>query len=163
MAWDCPRCALALIDLTVGVGVTVGCQRCGGVWLDDMAFQHVREKVFARILEASPPTIPPLRCDRARLTCPECGASMSSTELAGVRLDYCPRHGTWFDPGELEAVCDSIMHAKARAIVGDAYAPQLVPSTALPVEVTSRELARSVDRLDMLVRLERERERDRYD
>ena len=123
MSWSCPRCGRPLVDLACAAGVTLGCESCGGVWLDDAAYEQVREHLFARILEKSSASTPAARCDQTTLACPECSAAMAKTSVAGVNLDHCPRHGTWFDPGELEGVCAAISQARSRAIVGNAYQP----------------------------------------
>lgn len=48
---NCPRCGSGLQPLGMPVGVACGCSKCGGVLLDDPAFGHVRDQLWARIAE----------------------------------------------------------------------------------------------------------------
>lgn len=42
------------------------------------------------------------------LACPVCQALLLRTELAGVPVDHCAEHGTWFDARELVAIAFAI-------------------------------------------------------
>jgi len=43
--------------------------------------------------------------DRSRKRrCPECRKRLRETTIAGVQIDSCSTHGTWFDRGEVEAI-----------------------------------------------------------
>ena len=46
----------------------------------------------------------PLPPDRPRRRCPECRNHLRKSAIAGVQIDSCSTHGTWFDRGEVEAI-----------------------------------------------------------
>lgn len=43
-----------------------------------------------------------------RLPCPTCGDPMHATEIHGVELDRCAKHGIWFDKPELEVALQRV-------------------------------------------------------
>jgi Zn-finger nucleic acid-binding protein len=84
------------------------------VQLDDAAFGHVRESAYAMIVERAGKLYVdvPLLDPSAPLSCPECDAPMSRTELDDIPIDYCRDHGTWFDAQELLAVALALHRKK---------------------------------------------------
>jgi Zn-finger nucleic acid-binding protein len=134
-------------ELGIRVGRATGCDQCRGVWLDDSAYAEVREQSWARVVEKGSRKAPAARDDRHPLCCPLCPKPMGKTELAHVKVDYCVGHGTWFDPGELEAIAYEIARREAPATPSQAPAP---PSAGTWVEMASSmnaSLQRSVDTL----------------
>jgi Zn-finger nucleic acid-binding protein len=103
----CPRCATVLFAAETH-GVTLnGCGRCGGVWLDNDACQAAVRAYDADVVAlerraASHATARPRTGDA--IACPLCKSPLQRTQAAGVVLDVCAAHGTWFDKSELEVV-----------------------------------------------------------
>jgi Zn-finger nucleic acid-binding protein len=103
----CPRCNHIGLTPRDERGVLFqACIECGGVWLDLASLRN--------LLVAPAPEIVALARtvdDNARstwdvtpaLSCPVCGAPLLRRHQAsaGIRLDACDRHGTWFDRTEL--------------------------------------------------------------
>lgn len=107
----CPACAARMID-GPDCPEAWACTACGGVWagtgpanrvlsvLDPAVRElaHAAERNAATTRERPPQA-------RARC-CPDCRAPLAVRELAGIGVDVCPEHGTWFDRGELQRVAD---------------------------------------------------------
>jgi Zn-finger nucleic acid-binding protein len=118
----CPACSVSLSALTVPVGVAAGCGKCGGVFLDDAAFGHFRDKFYETILTGLPTTAasthaasPASSDPRPPLLCASCQQPMTRTTIGEVEIDLCSSHGTWFDQNELIVVARIIAHARAFA------------------------------------------------
>jgi Zn-finger nucleic acid-binding protein len=156
----CPVCRVPLVELSVGDGTGGGCQRCAGIWVDEVGLAAVRERLFATILERSGPRAAPPR-ESTPLACPICQKAMLVTEVASAVIDVCPGHGTWFDPGELETLAHAIAVARNQAAIGRAPdAPvSVMPSSSADVrrivDNLNDQLRRSVDRVESLVEMER--------
>lgn len=104
----CPVCAIPLFAAAKDGYRIDACGKCGGSWI---SLGDLRKMIdtsnktpieLARMADsvastASPPT------PEAR-TCPECKAPLAVDNLAGVDIDVCGDHGTWFDARELERV-----------------------------------------------------------
>lgn len=109
---SCPRCLLPLYEGRAPGAVLHGCGACGGIWMDNesaaCALSTSLEAVKALAVRAtanalaSVPTAPPIGC-------PVCGKLLFRTQdpVAGVELDLCASHGTWFDRCELGVVLAS--------------------------------------------------------
>ena len=57
--------------------------------------------------------------DRAGVRrCPDCGEPLTESEVrdAGVVVDVCSIHGTWFDPREMRAVIEAIVRRTPPAV-----------------------------------------------
>lgn len=102
----CPVCGLPLFTAETE-GVTLrGCGRCGGIWVDNASARH------ALTVDADPIDALQLRAAKQGvrvpkpllLRCPDCGAALRRADVAGVEVDVCETHGTWFDPFELGLV-----------------------------------------------------------
>jgi Zn-finger nucleic acid-binding protein len=120
-ALTCPRCAGGLKGIRTRSVELSGCEGCGGVWLDNAAARRVidalcddtvgRVDALARV--AQRPT------DRAQsIACPSCAGPLArwSVPEANVDVDWCERHGTWFDRDELATVART--YAARRAYGG---------------------------------------------
>lgn len=107
----CPACGGGLEpprDLPVH-----GCRACGGVWLGPEAAVHVMrgqgdatdEALVATAQRtASSRSTPPRVPDGSARVCPVCRSALFPLDLAGVTVESCPAHGTWFDEREVERV-----------------------------------------------------------
>ncbi len=114
-AGPCPACAKPLAATRIG-SLDVGeCRACGGLWLDQQAFEGLaasREGQGA-VLGALPGpaardagSAEPLAAVQYR-PCPRCQQRMNRVNYArrsGVVLDVCKDHGMWFDRDELRRV-----------------------------------------------------------
>lgn len=92
------------------------CGGCGGIWTDHAATKALQAASDATIVpissEAAARAAFVAEADRPGRTCPVCQAMLSQTTLAGVNLDYCTTHGTWYDRGEMAAICALTMAGK---------------------------------------------------
>lgn len=108
--WPCCACGGPLRRGHPTHGV-YPCDNCGGMWLDHAATQALRtsqdESVAAvsQKVAAHAPVI--LQADRPGRCCPLCRNQLEKAQIHDVRIDYCPTHGTWFDRGEIAAVCEA--------------------------------------------------------
>lgn len=109
----CPRCS-TLLGLVRQRDFTLqGCTSCGGVWLNSVDAQRFAMAPPADVVEraaqaqAMAPNSPPLA---GPINCPICAQSLSRhrVERAGVEVDFCAAHGTWFDGGELCRVASPV-------------------------------------------------------
>jgi Zn-finger nucleic acid-binding protein len=141
----CPACRSPLDPRRCAQGIAHACRRCGGVWLgnvlarallsgSDALSVAVAEEV-ARAAEV------PFPAPAQGAPCPECGAALVTTLVprAGVHVDLCAAHGTWFERLELQAVAEA--YAALRAAV-----PAPVHSVATPQESPPLAVWRSGDR-----------------
>ena len=103
----CPACngSLRAAHATHGV---LSCDACGGVWTDDAATKALRTtrdgEITSVAKEAAAHAEGPIPPDRPRRRCPECRNHLRKSTIAGVQVDSCSTHGTWFDRGEVEAI-----------------------------------------------------------
>lgn len=120
---QCPRCAherqADLVAHLVSETLLDQCPECGGVWVDQTAFERLAEQAEKEpsVLQAMG-TLPKPRgtvTAEARkvmyLKCPDCGGLMNRKNFAhrsGIILDVCAAHGIWFDRGELPGVVQFI-------------------------------------------------------
>lgn len=106
----CPACGRPLERAHASHGV-FACSGCGGVWTDHAATQVLRSahddgiEMIARNAATTATTM--AEADRPERVCPACRVPLQGTTIASVRLDYCPEHGTWYDRGEIAAVCNA--------------------------------------------------------
>lgn len=108
----CPRCGGALAAVGVPIGVALGCGPCAGVLLDDAAFGHVRERMYASLAHRAPARRATFPDGSAALACPACASHMTRTKIGEVEVDLCSRHGVWFDRDELATVAQMIALAR---------------------------------------------------
>ena len=114
-AATCPACGDKVLPVE-GRAFALECERCRGRWLDRSATEEVvrgvitladeAEKIETKGDRAQTPYRGAPRLGVADRDCPFCAARLRPVrvEAAGIDLDVCPSHGTWFDAGELEAV-----------------------------------------------------------
>jgi Zn-finger nucleic acid-binding protein len=115
----CPRCREPLY-IGHASGVTLhGCGRCGGVWLGSACARRIAEvlpgdaiELAGRVSRNAKGEITTL----APVACPICSAPMTRTRAAaaGVDLDVCGAHGTWYDRHELEQIAVALEHSTWR-------------------------------------------------
>jgi len=84
-----------------------GCEQCQGLWLEEpmlteMVLKMLPPQPHSRLLLAV------LQRAGERLPCPTCGDPMHATEIHGVELDRCAKHGIWFDKPELEVALQRV-------------------------------------------------------
>ena len=78
---------------------------------------YVRD--IADALSAAAPIPPrPSRPSRGPIPCPVCQAEMSVERTHGVEVDVCPRHGVWFDLGEVSQLIDRVLAADRVGLAG---------------------------------------------
>lgn len=115
----CPRCTTSLTARLVGDIVIDECGKCLGLFLDHVAIKRVitdRAQARAEALLGALPraevrqTVKP--GERMYVKCPGC-ATMMNRKLfaagAGVIVDVCRTHGTFFDAGELPQIIEFVM------------------------------------------------------
>jgi Zn-finger nucleic acid-binding protein len=106
-----------------------GCGACGGVWLD-MTTAHrlcdVLDADAATLLDSASRYATHQVDVAATIGCPVCGQALARSRIpnAGVDIDYCGQHGTWFDKNELPRIAQAA--AVQRAYGGNA------PQSAAP-------------------------------
>src|SRR5262249_16071906 len=97
----CPRCSVPLTGEWSSGREHISCQRCSGRFVGFSTLQRSHAAI-ASLLGTSPTTLP-----AAALRCPRCHDEMRSLTLLAVMVDFCPRHGIWFDTEELERLTAS--------------------------------------------------------
>lgn len=111
----CPRCKVALKNVTVGTTHLLECGTCEGIWLDVETLKQIcseREKQAA-VLDM--PSHPDEYSDFSKpvryIPCPVCHQLMNRVNFAhcsAVIVDVCKLHGTWFDKDELRRTVEFI-------------------------------------------------------
>jgi Zn-finger nucleic acid-binding protein len=112
---SCPACRSdrRLFSRTIGGIGLMECRICAGLWIENGVFEELIEKArhseqfsinelqngFARHLTAGAAV-----SQHGYLPCPVCGTLMlrqNYEHRSGVIIDYCKRHGIWFDADKL--------------------------------------------------------------
>ena len=116
----CPRCETRLAPRLVGDIVIDECEHCQGVFLDALAIERViedrrqaRAEALLGALPQAPVTFAPPPGGKLYVKCPTCTTIMNRRQFAtgaGVIVDVCKKHGTFFDKGELPAIIQFVMH-----------------------------------------------------
>lgn len=104
---DCPRCAHALKSVRAGSYAVDGCGHCGGVWLDNRASTHlvrVLDRDLVRVADLASQAAQAPFAGGEKATCPSCKSELARVEHAGVSIDVCAAHGTWFDRDEMQEI-----------------------------------------------------------
>jgi Zn-finger nucleic acid-binding protein len=114
----CPRCTTALRGRMVGDLLIDECPGCQGLFLDHIAIKrvvmdHQHERADA-LLGALPKQEIHERgsAEKMYLKCPTCHVVMNRKQFAtgaGVVIDVCRAHGTFFDVGELPRIIEFVM------------------------------------------------------
>jgi Zn-finger nucleic acid-binding protein len=104
---SCPRCQVPLDAQPL----VRHCGRCKGSWIAE----HVLHERVAEARGAQPGrTALTWRNEaRAALRCATCAEPMETLVVSGTPVDRCPRHGVWFDAGELAHVLAAVALAAA--------------------------------------------------
>lgn len=115
---SCPRCGRSLVAHLTGDTLIDQCDGCGGLWIDQSAFDALlarREQEAGAAGALSNPRAGPAAVNVAAgvvyVKCPECQRVMSRRNFArrsGVIIDVCHAHGIWFDRDELPKVLDFV-------------------------------------------------------
>ena len=118
----CPRCTTPMHARRVEDTVIDECERCHGIFLDQLAVKRLvedRKQTRAEaILGALPPADPtktsplPAPGERMYVKCPACKQLMNRKLFSGgsgVIIDVCRAHGVYFDQGELPRVIEFVM------------------------------------------------------
>ena len=112
-ARSCPRCDRPLVGQLVADVLLDQCDGCGGMFVDSTALERIlaeRRQARADALLGAPPpatATPASPGGRVYIRCPDCDTMMNRRSFArgaGVIVDVCRGHGTWFDAGELPKV-----------------------------------------------------------
>jgi Zn-finger nucleic acid-binding protein len=113
----CPRCETPLGGRLVGDIVVDECMKCRGLFLDHVAIQRVvtdRKQSRAEALLGALPRAelaPVPAGTRMYIKCPVCRVVMNRKQFAegaGVVIDVCKAHGTFFDIGELPRIIEFV-------------------------------------------------------
>lgn len=111
----CPACRGALAAVRVGQTAVDECGACGGVWMDNPAFEALcaeRDRQASVLTFRAPASVPaPAETQVRYRSCPECGTLMhrlNFQRVSGVIVDVCREHGTWFDADELRRIVEFI-------------------------------------------------------
>jgi Zn-finger nucleic acid-binding protein len=102
----CPKCAASMEPVTVGDDEVDRCAGCGGMWFDNLEYEHVAASPAAvdRVDPAGQPQHPELNTKRD-VACPRCNQRMIrmstpvQTHIQFERCGVC--HGSFFDAGEI--------------------------------------------------------------
>jgi Zn-finger nucleic acid-binding protein len=121
----CPRCEKPLRARVVGDIVIDECGQCAGLFLDDVAIKRVvtdraqaRADALLGALPRAATTVMPKPGERLYVKCPRCHVLMNRKLFAagaGVIVDVCRPHGTFFDAGELPAIIEFVMQGGLEA------------------------------------------------
>jgi Zn-finger nucleic acid-binding protein len=115
----CPRCRSALRPRLVGDLLIDECAQCLGLFLDQVAIQRVitdrqqarAESLLGALPRAGTTPIPPP--EKLYVKCPCCHTIMNRRQFAtgaGIIVDVCKHHGTFFDHGELPRIIEFVMN-----------------------------------------------------
>lgn len=116
----CPRCDTHLEARLIGDIVIDECGGCHGVFLDALAIERViadrrqaRAEALLGALPSAAITYAAGPNGRLYVKCPACATIMNRKQFAtgaGVIVDVCKKHGTFFDKGELPAIIQFVMN-----------------------------------------------------
>lgn len=112
--FDCPLCKTKLSLVRTGEYELHECVRCGGVWVEKIAFRNIcrmaeEQEAFIRFGTGRNPGHSEASGERSRayIPCPGCGKLMNHKSFSrgsGIVLDWCRDHGTWLDRQELQQI-----------------------------------------------------------
>jgi len=109
----CPACHAPFRGFAGGGGRLSECTRCGGQFVEHALLEDLLERraLHRGVTRAPPPRANPATRPVVYLKCPACTTVMNRNNFggtSGIVVDVCPRHGVWFDPGELPRVLDFV-------------------------------------------------------
>ena len=122
---SCPRCRNAPLD---DQPLVRHCGRCKGSWIaEETLHEHV-----AHARGAAPGRGLAWRKEgRAALMCAICAEPMETLVVRDpkhdTKIDRCPRHGVWFDAGELAQVLAAVAVVAPAAAAADPARESVVP------------------------------------
>lgn len=163
-AQPCPRCATTLHARLVGDIVIDECGSCMGLFLDHVAIKRVladRQQARAEALlgvlpnQVAPQLVQPGQ--KMYVKCPVCTTVMNRKLFAsgaGVIVDVCRDHGTFFDSGELPRVIEFVMQGgleKAQKTEIERKRAQLAAERAHPTPAMTPSMMQASDRGSALV------------
>ncbi len=110
---SCPRCSLPLFGAEAASVPMLGCGGCGGIWLDNESAQHAvktLDSTMAQLADMAAANAIQMVSDAPSVACPVCRNLMLRTQApqAGIWIDVCAAHGTWFDRFELGIVMEAL-------------------------------------------------------
>jgi len=126
-----PSCTTPLTAHAVARGVALGCARCGGVWLDNVASQTITRALdsTARAMADAYSAAAAVPFPRAATggPCPTCRAALVEVRVTagGIHVDVCAAHGTWFERHELQGLIDAFARARAAEAAGPRRQPEV--------------------------------------
>jgi Zn-finger nucleic acid-binding protein len=89
----CPRCRATLET----AGEKVLCRSCRGMWVPEATLVEMFRDMHGGFVPRG--SLFPRQGEP--LPCPGCNEAMKPMTLETVAVDYCERHGLWFDDQEL--------------------------------------------------------------
>jgi Zn-finger nucleic acid-binding protein len=104
---SCPRCALALAEISLEGARVKACAKCHGTLLDPPQLGRVLGALSEKVLASFDPdaTLDPVNDASGRLPCPSCARPMDSVDYCGARtvhFDRCDRCAlSWINADEL--------------------------------------------------------------
>lgn len=112
---SCPRCPTAMQSRVISDFSIEECPTCEGVFLDGNALAALvaepeRGDALLAALPRRPHSVLP-RDGKLYVKCPTCSTIMNRKQFAtaaGIVIDVCRDHGTFFDAGELCAIVDYV-------------------------------------------------------
>jgi len=109
----CIRCQSELSCYGTGAGRLFDCGSCGGQFVEHELLHQllVRREVAGTFLPRNLRRRNPLEQPVVYVKCPECREFMNRKNFgnsSGIIVDICPRHGCWFDVGELPQVLEFV-------------------------------------------------------
>lgn len=113
----CPRCMTPMLVGPAGGLFVHGCPSCGGVWLGTECARQFSMELPAEALELAAKHAA-LAQESAKtlplIDCPVCGTRMARTHASAAHLDldYCDKHGTWYDRNELGAIARVLSNSR---------------------------------------------------
>jgi Zn-finger nucleic acid-binding protein len=113
----CPKCNVIMRLLNVDDVETDECPKCGGIWVDikeEKQVLEMRPSVFTveDMYHFRRIYTPTGKMEEVRyFMCPHCREPMLRKNYmshSGIIIDQCPKHGKFFDKGELEKAIEYV-------------------------------------------------------
>lgn len=119
---QCPRCSsrgpAPLVAQLVAKTLLDQCPDCGGLWIDETAFERLTQEAENATTADGLGNLPRPRGRAAKkpsqvvyVRCPDCDSMMNRRNYgkrSGVIVDVCSAHGIWFDDEELTRVLEFV-------------------------------------------------------
>lgn len=116
----CPACVAPLVAAPLG-WVVLTCNGCGGVWADQAASARINRMVCRDLVSVAKQAAKRADDERPSVVdgerrCPVCSGGLRNENVAGVSLDVCDAHGTWFDRDELGRLARNLDYERKSAV-----------------------------------------------